>query len=248
MDSFDFMAIGAHPDDAEIYAGGTLLRLRSLGRRGVLVDVTDGGAGTRGSAAIRAREAKAAAKMLKVERVCLGETDGKVKNTLEAQWKLIAAIRRFRPRILFTHHFSAEHPDHAQSAGLVKEAAFRAGLGKLDCEGQPWRPKRLFHFLGMEEQAPTFCVDVTPYWESKLRLIGCYASQVHNPKAGRYSGKTDLARPAFLEAVEIRSRYFGSRIRRRYAEAFWCNEVAEVADPTSLGEERFPSAGSGRRP
>jgi bacillithiol biosynthesis deacetylase BshB1 len=260
----DYMAVGAHPDDMEILAGGVFLRLNALGRKGVLVDLTDGGTGTRGSAAIRSREAAKAAKALKMQRVTLDGPDGKLRNSLEEQWKLMAVIRRFRPRIVFTHCFSEEHPDHEQAARIVKEACYRAGLSKLDCPGDPWRPKRLFHCIGMEAQTPSFCVDVTPYWEDKLRAIHCYESQVHNPKAEKFRGRTDLAKPAFLEALEVRARFWGSRIKRRYAEAFWCPEIAEVADPSSLGEERFPSTaprqpldklgtaarggGSGRRP
>ena len=133
----DFMAVAAHPDDAELFAGGTFLKLRALGRTGVLVDVTDGGAGTRGSAAIRAQESAAAAKVLGVQRVCLGEPDGRVRNTLEAQWKLIEAIRRFRPKVVFTHHPAEEHPDHGATAALVKEAVFRAGLSKLTYGDRP---------------------------------------------------------------------------------------------------------------
>lgn len=237
----DFMAVAAHPDDAELFGAGTFLKLRALGRTGVLVDVTDGGAGTRGSADIRAKEAAAAAKALGLARVCLGEPDGRVRNTLEAQWKLIAAIRRFRPKVVFTHHFAEEHPDHGATAAMVKEAVFRAGLKKLDCEGEPFRPGRIFYSAqSATSVVPAFCVDVTAQWEGKLRVIRCYESQFHGAAAGKYAGKTDLATPAFLEAVEVRARFFGQRIRRRYAEAFWCEELAEVADPTALGLERFP--------
>ena len=240
--SVDFMAVAAHPDDAEIFGGGTFLKLRALGHRGVLVDLTDGGAGTRGSVAIRAREAAKAARTLGMERVNLGEPDGKVQNTLEAQWKVIEAIRRFRPRVLFTHHFSEEHPDHGNTARIVKEAAFRAGLSKLDCEGEPWRPRRIFHAVGSSSVIPLFCVDISAFWKEKLRVIRCYESQFHNPNAGKYGGRTDLAQPSFLDALEIRARFWGLRIKRRHAEAFWCEELAEVNDPTALGEERFPSA------
>lgn len=237
----DFMAVAAHPDDAELFGAGTFLKLRALGRKGVLVDVTDGAAGTRGSADIRARESAAAAKALGMTRVCLGEPDGRVRNTLEAQWKLIAAIRRFRPKVIFTHHFAEEHPDHGATAAMVKEAVFRAGLKKLDCEGEPFRPGRIFYSLQSASSVmPSFCVDVTTQWDAKLRVIRCYESQFHGASMGKYVGKTDLATPAFLEAVEVRARFYGQRIRRRYAEAFWCEELAEVADPTALGLERFP--------
>jgi bacillithiol biosynthesis deacetylase BshB1 len=239
--SLDFMAVAAHPDDAELFAGGTFAKLRGLGRRGVFVDVTDGGAGTRGSAAIRAREAAHAAKALGMTRVCLGEPDGRVRNTLEAQWKLIEAIRRFRPKVIFTHHFAEEHPDHGAVAAMVKEAVFRAGLKKLDCPGEPFRPGRIFYAVASATSVtPSFCVDITAQWEQKLRAIRCYKSQFDNAQAGRYKGATDLATPAFMQAVEIRARFYGARIRRRYAEAFWCEELAEVADPTGLGMERFP--------
>jgi bacillithiol biosynthesis deacetylase BshB1 len=239
--SVDFMIVAAHPDDAEIFAGGTALTLRALGRTGLLVDVSDGGAGTRGSAAIRAREAAAAAKALGMARVCLGEPDGRVRDTLEAQWKLIREIRRFRPKVVFTHHFSEEHPDHGATAVLVKQAVFRAGLKKLDCPGEPFRPGRVFHAVNSATSvAPSFCVDVTAQWEAKLRVLRCYESQFHGAGAGKYKGKTDLATPAFLDALEVRARFYGQRIRRRYAEAFWCEEIAEVTDPTTLGLERFP--------
>ncbi len=240
----DYMAIGAHPDDIEIFAGGTLLRLNALGRKGVLVDMTDGGMGTRGTSAIRVREAAAAAKALKTPREQLGEPDGKVQNTLEAQWKLIEIIRKYRPRILFTHHFSEEHPDHEQTALIVKEASFRAGLSKLDCKGEPWRPKRIFYAVGNTSVTPSFCVDITPCWESKMRLLHCYESQFHNPKSRLFKGRTDLAGASFMEALEIRARFWGLRIKRRHAEAFWCDEIAEVGDPTMLGGERFPASGS----
>jgi bacillithiol biosynthesis deacetylase BshB1 len=237
----DFMAVAAHPDDAELFGGGTFLKLRGLGRKGVLVDVTDGGAGTRGSADIRAKEAAAAAKALGMARVCLGEPDGRVRNTLEAQWKLISAIRRFRPKVVFTHHPADDHPDHGAVAPMVKEAVFRAGLKKLDCPGEPWRPGRIFYAVNVSiAAAPSFCVDVTAQWEEKLRVIRCYESQFHNPGSVRYKGRTDIAAPAFMDALEIRARFYGQRIRRRYAEAFWCEEIAEVADPTALGLERFP--------
>jgi N-acetylglucosamine malate deacetylase 1 len=237
----DFMAVAAHPDDAELFGGGTFLKLRDLGRTGVLVDVTDGGAGTRGSADIRTKEAAAAAKALGMARVCLGEPDGRLRNTLEAQWKLIEEIRRFRPKVVFTHHPADDHPDHGAVAAMVKEAVFRAGLKKLDCPGEPWRPGRIYYAVNVSiAAAPSFCVDVTAHWEEKLRVIRCYKSQFHNPASARYKGKTDIAAPAFLGAIEVRSRFWGQRIRRRHAEAFWCEELAEVFDPTSLGLERFP--------
>lgn len=235
----DYMAIGAHPDDIELGCGGTLLRLASLGKRGVLVDMTDASMGTRGTPEIRAKEARAAAKVLKAERVNLGLPDGRLADGWDAQKRLIDEIRKWRPKVVLTHHCQEEHPDHETTARIVKQAMYKAGLAKLDVAGAPHRPGRLFSFVGMEAHEPSFCVDITPFWDAKIKAILCYKSQFHNPAAGAFKGKTDLASPAFLEFLEVRNRFWGSRIKRRYAEAFVSSELPEVHDITALGGERF---------
>lgn len=236
----DYLAIGAHADDVELGAGGTLLRLASQGRKGVMVDLTDASMGTRGTPEIRAKEAAAAARILKAERVNLGLPDARLSGNWEAEKLLIGVIRKYRPKILITHHADEQHPDHGEAARLVKRAAFKSGLAKLDCPGDPWRPGRIFHFIGEALHEPTFCVDISPFWKSKLKAVMAYKSQFHNAGSTRYVGKTDLATPAFLENLEARNRFWGVRIKRRYAEAFVCAELPEVDDITALGGERFP--------
>jgi LmbE family N-acetylglucosaminyl deacetylase len=140
---------------------------------------------------------------------------------------------------VLTHHFSEEHPDHEATARIVKAACYKAGLSKLDCAGAPFRPGRIFNFIGSELHAPSFCVDITPFWSKKLAAIQCYKSQFHNPESKKFKGLTDLATPAFLEVVEARNRYWGIQIRRRYAEAFVISDLPEVDDITILGGTRF---------
>lgn len=264
--SLDFMAIGAHADDVELGAGGTLLRLASRGRKGVIVDLTDASLGTRGTPALRVREAAAAAKVLRTTRVNLGLPDGRLADpalAAEAEARLIAAIRRHRPKVLITHHENETHPDHGAAARLVKQAAFKAGLAKLEAPGDPFRPGRIFHFLGESLHEPSFCVDITDFWKAKLKAVLAYESQFVAPggkdakggkggkggddaKGGkpegalRFAGRTDLATPAFLENLEVRNRFWGIRIRRRYAEAFVCAELPEVDDISILSGARFP--------
>lgn len=237
----DYMAVGAHADDVELGAGGTLLRLAYLGRKGVIVDLTDASLGTRGTPAIRAREAAAAARALKAARENLGLPDGRLSDPAlhaESEARLIAAIRRHRPRVILTHNLEETHPDHAAAARLVKRAAYLAGLAKLPLPGTPFRPARLFHFVGESLREPAFCVDISAHWRGKLKAVLCYRSQFHAPGAPAGRG-TDLSAPAFLENLEARNRFWGIRIRRRYAEAFLCEELPEVDDITALGGERF---------
>ena len=60
----DVLAIAAHRDDVEQTCGGTLLRMASLGLRTAILDLTQGEAGTRGTAAEREAEANEAARIL----------------------------------------------------------------------------------------------------------------------------------------------------------------------------------------
>ncbi len=76
-----FLPIFAHPDDVELTVGGTMLRMKHLGYRTGIVDVTRGEMGTRGTPEGRAAEAAEAAKILKLDlRENLELPDGHVFN------------------------------------------------------------------------------------------------------------------------------------------------------------------------
>ena len=95
----DILAFGAHPDDVELSAGGTLVKAARQGKRTGIVDLTRGELGTRGSAALRAEEAANAAKALGLAvRENLGLKDGLPDDDERVILALIGAIRRHRPR------------------------------------------------------------------------------------------------------------------------------------------------------
>ena len=62
--SIDILAFGAHPDDVELSAAGTLLHYAAQGKAIGAVDLTEGELGTRGSVAARYQEAEAASQLL----------------------------------------------------------------------------------------------------------------------------------------------------------------------------------------
>jgi LmbE family N-acetylglucosaminyl deacetylase len=127
----DILAIAAHRDDVEQTCGGTLLRMASRGLRTGILDLTQGEAGTRGSAEDRAREAAEAARLLGVSwRQALDLTDGAVENTLENRLKIMRVLRQLRPRVVILPYWQARHPDHATAATLGYEACFLSGLAK----------------------------------------------------------------------------------------------------------------------
>lgn len=101
----DVIAFGAHPDDVELYAAGTLAKLAAQGYSTAIVDMTRGELSSRGTAATRAREAREAARVLGLRfRENLGLPDGDVRPTAEARLEVIRVLRKHRPSLVLAHH------------------------------------------------------------------------------------------------------------------------------------------------
>lgn len=240
MSGFDLAAVCAHPDDAELAMGGTLAREAARGRRIALVDLTRGEAGSRGTPEIRAAEAAAAAAILgAAHRESLGLPDAGLLPHPEARDRVVEALRRLRPRIVLLQHWEQRHPDHAAASRLVYDAAFVAGLRAYRSElGAAFRPTKLVYALPTTEGAdlaPSFVVDITETFETKMRAIAAFASQF-TPAPGEASG---LPLDRFREHVELAARRNGQRIRVRHGEAFVTREPLEVQDLLSLGGSSF---------
>ncbi len=226
IEPLDVLAVMAHPDDAELVCGGSLIRSADRGERTGVVDLTRGEMGTRGSADLRGQEAEAAAAVLGLsERRNAGLPDSHVQNTLAARVAVATLIRELRPRVVVTHWREGRHPDHRIAAQLVWDACFLAGLKKFEAAGAPHRPAKLIHATQGREDAepPTFVIDVTDQMERKLEAIACYGSQFEGlTQAGEIYPGGD--RPLFdqIRAVSARD---GSRIRAAYGEPFRTRET-----------------------
>ena len=135
MNQVDILAIFAHPDDAELTVGGTMLKMKHLGYRTGALDVTAGEMGTRGTQEGRAIEAAEAARILKLDlRENLGLPDGHVFVTDFERTALVRALRRLKPKVILTHQIGDSHPDHDHIAQLVRESARLASMRRYDEE------------------------------------------------------------------------------------------------------------------
>ncbi|MGL1935880.1 MAG: bacillithiol biosynthesis deacetylase BshB1 [Fibrobacterales bacterium] len=242
MEQIDFMAIGAHADDVEICAGGTIAKMCAEGKRGIIVDMTEPTAATRGTPEQRALEAENALKVLgegTLTRINLNLHDAHLSVTDEAVETVIRVLRTYRPTVVLTHYFDDYHPDHYMTGEIVKAACYKAGLKSLMPELAPFRPKRLFHFMGPVWFEPTFCIDISEQFEIKIAALMEYKSQFHTDEKESFAGKTDISSPEFMDFIKSRARMLGTRIKSRHAEGFWCRELAEVQDLTALSGDPY---------
>ena len=217
----DVLVVAAHPDDAEISAGGTILRLVDAGRRVGIVDLTEGELGTRGTVEDRRRETEAANALLGIHlRANLGLPDGGVADRDEPRAALARLFRLHRPDVVLAHHREDVHPDHAAAGVLATKSWYLAGLARLaerDGGAPAWRPARLFHFMGHLPFEPTLVVDVGGVWERKVEVIRCYRTQLA-PATAEDDGSHFLFGADILARAETKARYWGERIGCRFGE------------------------------
>ena len=235
MESFDVAAVCAHPDDAELIMGGTLARAVAAGRRVAMLDLTRGESGSRGTPERRAAEALEAARILgAAHRESLSLPDAGLQLIPEHKDAVVAALRRLRPRVVLLQHWEQRHPDHATASRIVHDASFLAGLRNYRPDlGPAFRPGKLVYAVTMTEAndiRPSFVVDVTAVWDTKLLAIAAFASQF--TAAPGESGTLPLDR--FREAVELAGRRHGQQIGVRYGEGFVTREPLAVDDVASL--------------
>ena len=230
----DLLAVAAHPDDAEISVGGTLLLAAQAGRRVGVIDLTRGEMGTRGSVEERDEEARRATQLagLAVRRN-LGLPDGRVQVSLEAREALARLLRELRPDVVLAHHLDDLHPDHAAAGRLAREAWYLSGLRRLaERDGGPAaaRPRRLLHFMSHVAFEPTVVVDIGAVWERKVELVRCYASQLA-PTGASDRGQHFLFGADILGRIETKARTWGERIGVRYGEPLLSVGPLACADP-----------------
>jgi bacillithiol biosynthesis deacetylase BshB1 len=224
----DILAVAAHRDDVEQTCGGTLLKMRSLGLETGILDLTQGEAGTRGSAAERAAEAEAAGRILGVRRrEALDLPDGRVENTYENRLKIVRVLRELRPRVVILPYWQGRHPDHYTTATLGYEACFLSGLARVDTGGAPHRPYKILYASLYADVRPTFVVDITPFVEERYQALIAYRSQYANAEQGSalFVPEEEIRERTFAEA-----RHYGQLAGVRYAEPFVQKEVGLVDD------------------
>jgi len=223
------LAFSAHPDDIELSAAGTLIKLNKQGYAVGIADMTRGEFGTRGTMDIRQKEAEEAARLIGAKvRECLDIPDGSVTVTRENHLKVIHLLRKYRPGIVFTHYWRARHADHIATSQIVTEACYLSGLAKIETGQERFRPKRILYHQILYDVVPSFLVDISSEVEQKWKAVRAHKSQFFDPESKE--PETLLSTPSFLENLEARMRYFGSLIGVSHAEPFLTMEPIAIPD------------------
>ncbi|MFH1294062.1 MAG: PIG-L deacetylase family protein [Pseudomonadota bacterium] len=169
------MAVMAHPDDAEIWSGGTLILHAEKGDAVRICSLSYTGESTRG------REACEGAKRMGCEVEFLGLEDTAIRDTDEVTNQLRRSIYSFRPDTIITHWYDDMHPDHEAALRILRRALLGEYLANSieDLKDFP----RIFccdtyNSLGLRGPfKPNRFVDITHIWEKKISAINAHESQ-----------------------------------------------------------------------
>jgi bacillithiol biosynthesis deacetylase BshB1 len=232
----DVLAFGAHPDDVELFCGGTVIRLSDLGYRTGVVDLTRGELATHGTPEIRAREAEAAAAVMGLAlRENLGLPDGFLDPSPDSAHlaPVVESIRRHRPELLLVPWIEERHPDHAAAGALLTRAVFLAALRRYatNPSRERFAPRQVLYYEMRHRMEASFVVDTSAAWPRKLEAIRAHASQIAPPRG---EVPTLVGSPLALDAIEARDRFHGSRIGASHGEAWRSAAALGISDPVAF--------------
>ncbi|QDV37748.1 PIG-L deacetylase family protein [Tautonia plasticadhaerens] len=243
------LLIGAHPDDADIKAGGTAAKWASLGFVVRLVSLTDGRAGhheTHGEPlALRRRaEAQAAAAVIGVTYEVLDHPDGELDDRLEYRLDLIRRIRSFRPDLIVTHRSTDYHPDHRFAGLLVQDASYLVTVPAIcpDVPHLPTSPVILYFSDAFRRPCPFephVVVDIGDELDRLVAMLHCHRSQFYEwlPFNAGHPGEVP-------EGDDLRREWLAGRIRRRIEPLADRHRdlVVRTYDPGRGGQIRYIEA------
>lgn len=219
----DIVAYGAHPDDLELAAGGTLALHCRQGYKVVGVDMTGGEMSINGTPTIRREEALRAGEILGLQgRLNLGLPDLGVRVEEKQIRVVVESIRKLKPKIILTQYWESHHPDHENTGLLLTKAFFLAALAKYPTDSPPHQTEAIYYYDLPPYVTPSFIVDITDVCEVKAEALRAHASQF---LLQENSIPTQLNQAGFLAGIKNRDAQWGWRSSCKYGEAFFSKKL-----------------------
>lgn len=227
----NILAVGAHPDDIEIFCGGTLAKYAAEGHKIFCCTATSGNIGSATLpkdeiAAIRKKEAAKAASLVGGEYICLDYDDELFYEDVNVRINFINMVRHCRPDVIFTHNPHDYNPDHELTSKIINDIEVMLPIAKIETEEPPFEKMPVIYYYETEKGlgfVPTDYVDITDHFETKKQMVLCHESQ-KQWMADNYAGFS--ADDTFIEDMVITAQYRGMQCGVKYAEAFIrCNDA-----------------------
>jgi LmbE family N-acetylglucosaminyl deacetylase len=228
------LAFGAHPDDLEFYAGGTLAKYADLGHHVTMAVVTNGDIGSSTHTmeeigSIRHAEAKKSAGLIGADLIWVGYHDEFFFYNEESRRRLIDVMRQAKPDVVLCHWPNDYHPDHSLSGQAVRDARIMTAVPLIITEhAQLERVPNLFFYdtaAGINF-VPEVYVDITPQFPTKQKMLACHESQ--------NAWISDIFADNITQMMEVQTRFRGLQAGVRYAEGFRALETYPRAADFSL--------------
>ncbi len=183
------LVLGAHPDDAEFFAGGLLASHYKTGATIRLVSVTNGQSGHQSvpspELVLRRREEAArAGRTIGADYVTWDFPDGSLLPTLELRMSIIREIRTFRPDLVLTHRPFDYHPDHRAVGQAVQDASYMVLVPKILPDVAASRAEPVVAYMADSFTCPypfraDITLDVSEHWDTVLRMLDSHESQFY---------------------------------------------------------------------
>jgi len=217
------LCVQPHYDDNDLAAGGTLASLAAAGAEIYYLTVTNDLVGVidpalsdeQAAASLKDDQQRAAALIGVRQQFWLGYPDAGRYDYYEMRNQLIRYIRLLRPDFLVTCDpwlpYEA-HRDHVQTGLAVAEASFLQGMLRLRTDAEVDRGYAPYDIQGVAfylSHSPNTTIDISPFWERKLRAARCYRAQFTLEDSER-----------MVAVLETYARLTGSAEGYAYAESF----------------------------
>lgn len=263
------LILGAHPDDAEVLAGGLATMHAKRGNRVKLISVTNGGAGhhlldSETLVSVRRQEARRSAKMLGAQCDVWDFADGSLQATLTLRDRIIREVREFRPDLVLTHRTCDYHPDHRAVGQAVQDASYMVTVPLVvpDFPIPPKEPVVAYMvdlFTKPIPMDPEIVCDIGDYVDSIVDLMFCHRSQfleflpfnqgILDQVPGDPAEQRAWLRDWFTRIIEPRAQRFRAQLIEKYGaqagqamrwiEAYEISEYAAQPDADAL-KKLFP--------
>jgi len=229
----DVLAFAPHPDDAEMGCGGLLFKLKKLGYKTGIIDLTMGELSSNGDIETRAKETRAASGILELDmRDNLNLADGNIVNDIDSRNLIIKMLRKYRPKMLLFPYYKDRHPDHENAHKLIKDSVFISGLVKYQTSLEFFRPDIVINYMLHFEFMPSFIVDISEEFEKKIEAVTAYGSQFFS-KVGK-DVVTHISTKSFQDILHTRARYFGLKINSSAGEGYFINSKIKINNPLAF--------------